>query len=111
VDRQAATVASRSKGGTRSAFGVTITIDNTGTTALTSWVLSWTFANGQTITQLWNGVGTQNGANVTVTNESYNGSIAAGASYTGVGFNGTWNGITNAVPAAISLNGMACVVN
>ncbi len=94
-----------------SAFGVTITIDNTGTTALTSWVLSWTFANGQTITQLWNGVGTQNGANVTVTNESYNGSIAAGASYTGVGFNGTWNGITNAVPAAISLNGMACVVN
>ena len=94
-----------------SAFGATITIDNTGTKALTSWTLSWTFANGQTITQLWDGVGTQSGANVTVTNESYNGSIAAGASYNGVGFNGTWNGITNAVPTAISLNGMACVVN
>ncbi len=94
-----------------SAFGANITINNTGTTALTSWTLSWAFANGQTITQLWNGAGTQSGASVTVTNESYNGSIAAGASYSGVGFNGTWNGVTNAVPTAISLNGMACVVN
>jgi len=48
---------------------------------------------------------------VTVTNESYNGSIAAGASYTGVGFNGTWNGATNAIPTAFSLNGTACTVN
>ncbi len=94
-----------------SQFGVTITIDNMGTTALTSWTLSWTFANGQTITQLWNGVETQMGANVTVTNESYNGRIPAGASYTGVGFNGTWNGVTNAVPTAFLLNGVACVVN
>ena len=54
---------------------------------------------------------TQSGANVTVTNESYNGSIAAGGSYTGVGFNGTWNGTTNAVPTAFSLNGTACTVN
>ena len=94
-----------------SAFGATITIDNTGTTALSGWALSWTFANGQAITQLWNGVGTQSGANVTVTNENYNGSIAPGASYTGVGFNGSWNGVTNAVPTAILLNGVACVVN
>ncbi|MGA3343426.1 MAG: chitobiase/beta-hexosaminidase C-terminal domain-containing protein [Terracidiphilus sp.] len=92
-------------------FGVTITIDNTGTNALAGWTLAWTFANGQTISTLWNGVETQSGANVTVTNESYNGSIPAGTSYTGVGFNGTWNGATNAVPTAISLNGMACVVN
>ncbi len=96
-----------------STFGANITINNTGTTALTSWTLSWTFANGQIIPagDLWNGNLTQTGANVTVTNLSYNGSIAAGASYNGVGFNGTWNGVTNAVPTAISLNGMACVVN
>jgi mannan endo-1,4-beta-mannosidase len=94
-----------------SQFGATITIDNTGTTALTGWTLAWTFGNGQSISTLWNGVETQSGANVTVTNESYNGSIPAGTSYTGVGFNGTWNGATNAVPTAISLNGMACVVN
>jgi hypothetical protein len=94
-----------------SAFGATITINNTGTTSLTSWALTWAFANGQTISSLWNGVETQSGANVTVTNESYNGSIPAGTSYSGVGFNGTWNGVTNAVPTAISLNGTPCTIN
>ncbi len=92
-------------------FGASITIKNTGSQALSSWTLKWTFANGQTISQAWNGVATQSGANVTITNESYNGSIAAGGSYSGLGFNGTWNNSTNAVPTAISLNGVACTVN
>jgi len=91
-------------------FGAAIAINNTGSTALSSWTLTWAFANGQTITQLWSGVETQSGANVTVKNESYNGSIPAGGSLTGLGFNGMWNG-TNAVPTAISLNGTACTVN
>ena len=94
-----------------SAFGAAITIDNTGTTAWTSWTLTWTFANGQTVSSLWNGMETQSGANVTVKNESYNGSIAAGGSLSGIGFNGTWNGTTNAIPTAFSLNGTACTVN
>ena len=94
-----------------SAFGAAITIDNTGTTAWTSWTLTWTFANGQTVSSLWNGVETQSGANVTVKNESYNGTIAANGTLSGIGFNGTWNGTTNAVPTAISLNGTACTVN
>jgi cellulose 1,4-beta-cellobiosidase len=93
-----------------SAFGATITIIN-GPTAITSWTLSWTFANGQTVASLWNGIETQSGAVVTVTNEPYNGSIAANGTLTGIGFNGTWNGTTNAVPTAISLNGTACTVN
>jgi hypothetical protein len=88
-------------------FGAAITIDNTGTTALSNWTLTWTFANGQTITQLWNGHETQSGANVTVTNLSYNGNIPAGGSYSGMGFNGTWNS-TNAVPASFAVNGTAC---
>lgn len=92
-------------------FGGAITIVNNGSAALSSWTLTWTFANGQTVSSLWNGNETQSGANVTVTNESYNGSIPAGGSYTGVGFNGTWNGTTNAVPTAISLNGTPCTVN
>jgi hypothetical protein len=92
-------------------FGAAITIVNNGSTALSSWTLTWSFANGQTVSSLWNGNETQSGANVTVTNESYNGSIAAGGSYTGVGFNGTWNGTTNAIPTAFSLNGTACTVN
>jgi hypothetical protein len=90
------------------AFGAAITIDNTSTTALTSWTLTWTFANGQTVSSLWNGVETQSGANVTVKNESYNGSIAAGGSLTGIGFNGTWNGVTNAVPTSFAINGTTC---
>jgi hypothetical protein len=94
-----------------SAFGAAITIDNTGTTAWTSWTLTWAFANGQTVSSLWNGIETQSGANVTVTNESYNSSVAAGGSVTGVGFNGTWNGTTNAIPTAFSINGTACTVN
>ncbi len=91
-----------------SAFGAAITIENTGTTNWTSWSLTWSFANGQTVSQLWNGNATQSGANVTVTNESYNGSINAGTSYTGVGFNGTWNGAANTMPTNFAVNGVAC---
>jgi hypothetical protein len=101
------TISSQWQGG----FGAAITIDNTGTTALTSWTLTWAFANGQTVTDLWNGTETQSGANVTVTSLSYNGSIPAGGSYSGMGFNGTWNNTSNAIPAAFSLNGTACTVN
>jgi hypothetical protein len=91
-------------------FGASITIVN-GPTAITSWTLTWTFANGQTVAELWNGIETQSGANVTVKNEPYNGSIAAGGTLSGIGFNGTWNGTTNAVPTAFALNGTACTVN
>ncbi|MGA2652691.1 MAG: cellulose binding domain-containing protein [Terracidiphilus sp.] len=93
-----------------SAFGASITIVN-GPTAITSWTLTWTFANGQTVSSLWNGIETQSGANVTVKNEPYNGSIAAGGTLSGIGFNGTWNRTTNTVPTAFSLNGTACTVN
>lgn len=89
-------------------FGAAITINNTGTTAISNWTLTWAFANGQTVTQLWNGNVTQSGANVSVTNESYNGSIASGGSYSGMGFNGTWNNVTNATPTAFAVNGVAC---
>jgi hypothetical protein len=89
-------------------FGASITIDNTGTTALSNWTLTWSFANGQTVTQLWNGNVAQSGSTVTVTNMSYNGSIPAGGSYTGVGFNGSWNNTTNAVPTSFAVNGTTC---
>jgi hypothetical protein len=92
-------------------FGAAITIVNNSSAALSSWTLTWSFANGQTISSLWNGNEIQSGANVTVTSESYNGSIPAGGSLTGVGFNGTWNGATNAIPASFSLNGTVCTVN
>jgi len=89
-------------------FGAAITINNTGTSAIANWSLTWTFANGQKITQVWNGNGTQSGANVTVTNLSYNGSIPAGGSYSGMGFNGSWNNTKNAVPTSFAVNGTTC---
>jgi glucuronoarabinoxylan endo-1,4-beta-xylanase len=93
------------------AFGATLTLVNNSSIAWTSWTLTWAFTNGQTVSSLWNGNEIQSGANVTVTNENYNGSIAAGANYTGVGFNGAWNGTTNAIPTTFSINGTACTVN
>jgi hypothetical protein len=89
-------------------FGVGISLENTGTTNWTSWTLTWTFANGQTVSQLWNGAAIQSGANVTVSNLSYNGSIAAGATDNGIGFNGTWNNSTNATPPSFAVNGTVC---
>lgn len=91
-----------------SAFGAAISIENTGSTPMTSWTLTWKFANGQTVMSLWNGTATQSGANVSVANMSYNANIAPGATLTGIGFNGTWNGTTNAVPASFAVNGATC---
>lgn len=87
-------------------FGGSIVITNTGTTTLNSWTLKFSFANGQTITQLWNGNYTQAGSAVTLTNLSYNGTLTPGATVN-PGFNASWNG-SNANPTAFTLNGIAC---
>ncbi len=89
-------------------FGASVTLTNTGSSAINGWTLTWTFANGQTITQLWNGTVTQSGSNVSVTNASYNGTLAPGGN-TNFGFNGSWNG-SNAAPTAFTLNGKGCSV-
>ncbi|HET8846094.1 MAG TPA: PHB depolymerase family esterase [Ktedonobacteraceae bacterium] len=89
-------------------FGTSITINNTGTTAINGWNLQWTYANGQTITQIWNASFTQSGSVFTATNLSYNGTIAPGGN-TNFGFNGAWNG-TNTSPAAFTLNGASCTL-
>lgn len=87
-------------------FGANVSITNLGD-PVTSWRLTWSFTAGQTITQLWNGSVTQSGAQVTVTNASYNGSVPTGGN-TSVGFNGSWNNATNPVPTSFALNGTTC---
>jgi len=87
-------------------FGTSVTITNTGSTTINGWTLTWNFANGQTITQLWNGSYTQSGSSVSVTNVSYNGVIAPGGT-TNFGFNGSWNG-SNTNPTSFTLNGGSC---
>jgi mannan endo-1,4-beta-mannosidase len=59
--------------------------------------VTWTFANGQTISQSWNATITSSGSSVTARNVSYNGNLGAGAS-TVFGFLASWNG-TNAAPS------------
>jgi hypothetical protein len=86
-------------------FTTNVTITNLGD-PVSSWKLTWSFTAGQTITQLWNGSYTQSGANVSVTNLSYNGSIPTNGN-TSLGFNGSWNG-SNPVPTNFTLNGTAC---
>jgi alpha-L-fucosidase 2 len=76
-----------------------VTVRN-GTTAITGWNVTWTFANGQTVTQAWGGTSTQTGSSVSVRNVAYNGTLAAGASTT-FGFIGNRT-TQNSIPTNVS---------
>ncbi len=77
-----------------------VVVTNTGSATLNGWQLGWTFPGSQAISSLWNGSYTQSGGHVTVTNLSYNGTLAPGASTT-VGFTGTYSG-SSAAPSSVS---------
>ncbi|MFI6119434.1 cellulase family glycosylhydrolase [Streptomyces sp. NPDC051064] len=83
-----------------------ITIRNTGTSAVNGWNLGFTFADGQTVSNMWGGTPTQSGATVSVAPAGYTASIAANGSVT-VGFTATRGG-TNRAPAAFTLSGTTC---
>ncbi|MFU8875812.1 cellulase family glycosylhydrolase [Micromonospora sp. SL4-19] len=68
-----------------------------GSSAINGWTVKWTFANGQTVTQVWSATVTNSGSAYTARNVDYNGKLGAGAS-TSFGFLGSWNG-TNSIPA------------
>jgi hypothetical protein len=88
-------------------FGTAITIQNTGTTSVNGWNLTWTWAGNQKITEAWDSTYSQSGANAKLVNASYNAAIAPGATITGIGFNASYSG-TNTAPTAFSLNGTLC---
>jgi len=71
-----------------------ILVRNTATTTRSSWTVTFTFPNGQTISQLWGGTFTQSGAAVTIRNETWNGTLAPNATAT-AGFLATWTGVNN----------------
>ncbi len=87
-------------------FVAAITITNTGGSTISGWTLKFTFPGDQRITGTWNGATSQSGESVTITNLSYNGSIAAGGN-TSLGFQGTWTS-SDAAPASFTLNGSTC---
>jgi mannan endo-1,4-beta-mannosidase len=83
-----------------------LVIRNTGTTPLSGWSLAFTFADGQTVTNMWGGTATQNAGAVTVSPASYTSTIPAAGSVT-VGFTGS-KGATNTAPTSFRLNGAVC---
>lgn len=83
-----------------------ITIHNTGTTTISGWTLGFTFADGQTVSNMWGGTPTQTGGTVSVAPASYTSAITAGGSVV-VGFIGA-KGSTNTAPATFTLSGSTC---
>jgi endoglucanase len=83
-------------GSAQGGFTANVTV-TAGSSGLSSWTVTWTFANGQIVVSAWNTSLAQSGASATATNTSSNGSLSAGAS-TSFGFQGSWSG-TNSVPS------------
>ncbi|GGL14293.1 glycoside hydrolase family 3 N-terminal domain-containing protein [Mangrovihabitans endophyticus] len=92
-----------------SGFTAAVAVTNTGSVALNPWTLRWTFTAGQQVTQAWSASVTQSSTAVTATGESWNASLAPGATAS-FGFNATHTG-SNPRPTAFVLNGSACVVS
>jgi cellulose 1,4-beta-cellobiosidase len=86
-------------------FTSAITITNLGS-PITAWTLTYSYSGNQQLSQGWSGNWTQSGENVTVTNESYNGSLATGANVQ-IGANFSYSG-TNNNPTSFSINGVVC---
>jgi cellulase/cellobiase CelA1 len=74
-----------------------VTVRNGSTSASAGWTATFTYANGQTISQAWNATVTQSGATVTARNVDWNGRLAAGGTAT-FGFLAS-SATANAVPA------------
>jgi Glycosyl hydrolase family 12/Cellulose binding domain len=77
-----------------------VVVKNTGSGTLNGWRLGWTYPGDQKISSLWNGTYTQSGAAVTVSNASYDASIAPGGTVT-AGFTGTFTS-NDTAPASLS---------
>ena len=89
-------------------FTADVAITNTSSTAINGWSLVFTLPSGQTITSGWNATYAPTSGQVTATNVSYNGTIAAGTSVS-IGFQASHTGNT-AEPTAFTLNGTTCTI-
>lgn len=87
-------------------FTANLTITNTGATTIQGWTLTFSFPSDQIVWYGWNGHFSQRGAWVSITNASFNATLAPGDSAT-PGFQGFWdNG--NPSPTSFALNGVTC---
>ncbi|MFD5265348.1 cellulase family glycosylhydrolase [Streptomyces sp. NPDC058335] len=72
-------------------FNADVKVTNTGTSAIGSWKVTWTWPGSQKVTSMWNASYTQTGSTVTATNAAHNGALAAGGSAS-FGFGGAPGG-------------------
>ncbi|MFI6037676.1 cellulase family glycosylhydrolase [Streptomyces sp. NPDC051315] len=72
-------------------FNAEVKVTNTGTTALSSWKVTWTWSGAQRVTSMWNASYTQSGPTVTAVNAAHNGAVPAGGSAS-FGFGGAPGG-------------------
>ncbi len=86
-------------------FQASVTVRNTGTSALNPWTATWAVPSGVTLQSGWNATVTQSGTTFTAAAPSWATSLAAGASVT-VGF--TANGPSTPPPSSVKLNGATC---
>ncbi len=86
---------------------VALVIRNASPAPLNGWSLTWTYDNNQKIDQLWGGRYTQQGPNVTLTNETWNAVIPANSEVSNIGFNAAYTG-QNTTPTKFYLNGVLC---
>ncbi|MFD0001068.1 PHB depolymerase family esterase [Streptomyces sp. NPDC127178] len=83
-----------------------VTITNTGTTAINGWRLGFTLPAGQSITNGWGATYAPASGAVTGSSASYNAALAPGASVS-IGYQANHTG-NSAAPGAFTLNGTAC---
>jgi endoglucanase len=75
---------------------------------LSSWTITFTLPAGAGVQQGWNGTWSVSGSQVTVTNASWNGSVATGGAIT-LGFNGTYTADGwSPAPTNYRLNNVTC---
>lgn len=99
-------VAYRLDGQWQDGFQGKITIRNTGGAAINGWTLKWSFADGQTVRQMWNASVSQRGSAVTATSVEHTRTISPRGEVE-IGFLGSVRG-RNTAPASFTLNGTAC---
>lgn len=87
-------------------FTATVTVANTGSSAVSGWALGFTLPSGQAVTGSWNTTLSGTSGAITARDAGHNGSIPAGGS-TSFGFQGTYSG-SFASPSAFTLNGTTC---
>jgi hypothetical protein len=87
-------------------FTTNITVNDTGSTAINGWTLTFSFPGDQQVTSAWNATVTQNAKQVTAVNASFNATIAPGGNAS-FGFQGTWAN-NDTAPTAFAVNGAPC---